>query len=440
MAPKVCPNIIECESLLELERTLIIVQERLSLPESEETWDSIAHAIIHLAALSKGNAVFVTRARTCITTIIEHTHSPTILSYLADAVKDKSASLRLAAADGVLACLNSFNPPDLEKEQRAREVEDIIRAIATDASADVRKAARRIFEAYKVLLPTRVESFTEPLTPTIKKYLDITPKVVPATKQPASRPTSSQSLHSVPVAARSKPLHPPKKVAPARMQRSAPSSSQSTSLRNGPSRATCAPSSRPQASSSVHVDITQSDRPFGGPLRVSKTQSTLQSGVEKAPSTRAGPIRPVMVMGTKTAAGEDLADSKGRVVGGARRVLLVAPPVEPSGPKDESEKTRADGADHLTRVRTISVSRSEGALSQSRSTTGLSRPKMAEKRIAGKDMKPAWGRGASSKLGAVSKPDFHKKIIPPKDHIPEEPPVAVQEVDTIAAVIPPPQP
>ena len=57
----------------------------------------------------------------------------------------------------MLLCLKSFNPPDLEKESRAKEIEATIRATAVDANADVRKVARKIFDAYKILLPRRVQ-------------------------------------------------------------------------------------------------------------------------------------------------------------------------------------------------------------------------------------------------------------------------------------------
>jgi hypothetical protein len=53
--------------------------------------------------------------------------------------------------------MNCFNPPDLEKETRARDIETIIRIAARDAHADVRKVSRKLFEAYKLLLPSRVE-------------------------------------------------------------------------------------------------------------------------------------------------------------------------------------------------------------------------------------------------------------------------------------------
>ena len=79
-----------------------------------------------------------------------------IIHYAAESVKDKSVSLRLAAAETLMLCMKSFNPPDLEKESRAREIEAVIRSTAVDASADVRKVSKKIFEAYKILLPNRL--------------------------------------------------------------------------------------------------------------------------------------------------------------------------------------------------------------------------------------------------------------------------------------------
>jgi len=72
-------------------------------------------------------------------------------------VSDKSLSLRLIATELVLACMNCFNPPDLETVQRAEDIEGVIRTTATDASAEVRKCSRNVFEAYKILLPGRLD-------------------------------------------------------------------------------------------------------------------------------------------------------------------------------------------------------------------------------------------------------------------------------------------
>ncbi|EGO00202.1 hypothetical protein SERLA73DRAFT_26207, partial [Serpula lacrymans var. lacrymans S7.3] len=106
---------------------------------------------------TRANKVFTTRARSCILITIESTQLPSILPYLAESLGSKSVSLRLAAAESVLGCLNCFNPPDLEKESRARLVEEVIRATAKDASADVRKISKKVFEAYKTLMPSRVD-------------------------------------------------------------------------------------------------------------------------------------------------------------------------------------------------------------------------------------------------------------------------------------------
>ncbi|RDB24796.1 Protein stu1 [Hypsizygus marmoreus] len=126
-----------------------------------------------LSLCSRTNKVVITRARACMTVIIESTQLPSILPLFLQSIKDKSASLRLAAAEGTLTCMNCFNPPDLEKEARARDIEAILRSTARDAQADIRLVGRKIFEAYKLLFPSRVEGFTAPLTPTMKKYLDI---------------------------------------------------------------------------------------------------------------------------------------------------------------------------------------------------------------------------------------------------------------------------
>ncbi|KAJ3555061.1 hypothetical protein NM688_g2782 [Phlebia brevispora] len=155
-----------------------------------------------LTLCSRTNKVFVSRARACLITIIESTQSPLILSYLCRSMKDKSMTLRLTAAECALICLNSFNPPDLQKEARSREVELLIKCAATDANADIRKYGRKMYDAYKVLLPERVDSFTAPLTPTIRKYLNVVhkqkshhPQSNPSSRS-SSRPTSSLSMRS----------------------------------------------------------------------------------------------------------------------------------------------------------------------------------------------------------------------------------------------------
>ncbi|KAF7362026.1 TOG domain-containing protein [Mycena venus] len=154
-----------------------------------------------LALSSRTSKVTVARARTCIHTVIDATHLPSILSYLLHDVTDKSVSLRLTVVESALACMNCFNPPDLEKDVRAKEIEAIIRATARDANADIRKVSRKVFEAYKLLLPNRLEAFTAPLTPTTRKYLDVQkiadqpkPSYLPPPAKPALLSSSTSTM------------------------------------------------------------------------------------------------------------------------------------------------------------------------------------------------------------------------------------------------------
>jgi hypothetical protein len=55
-----------------------------------------------------------------------------------------------------LSCLKL---PIIENVSRACLLEEIIKMAARDASAEVRRAGTRIFEAYEVLSPGRVERY-----------------------------------------------------------------------------------------------------------------------------------------------------------------------------------------------------------------------------------------------------------------------------------------
>ena len=119
----------------------------------------IPHFVPALLTLaSRSNKVFIARAKATLMAVVEHCQSPLILPQLRHSINDKSASLRLTAIDLTVACLNCFNPPDLEAPNRAEDIEAIIRATARDANADVRKSSRKAFEAYKILFPSRVAS------------------------------------------------------------------------------------------------------------------------------------------------------------------------------------------------------------------------------------------------------------------------------------------
>ncbi|KAH8093222.1 clasp N terminal-domain-containing protein [Cristinia sonorae] len=363
-----------------------------------KTFDNIVPLYIPtlLTLCSRSNKVFISRSKACVIVIIEATQAPTILSYLAEAVKDKSLSLRLSAAEGGLACLNSFNPPDLEKEARAREVEAMIKATATDPSADVRKVSRQLFEAYRILLPHRVDAFTAPLTPTARKYLEIRSRAPSVQSNASSRPNSASSTNSLAVpqlAVRPKSamsrsattLFPTASgsnpdVVPARARtlstmngpglkrsESAPSTSQSTSatataaapLRPvvGPSRPPPVPPvpqrgpTRPTCSRDMPPPATIPIRPQRPAARPTSSSPEPNPFVPADPNTAAlrssgGPLRPTT---GPSRVPQDIVE-KQRVMGGARRVLLPMPePPQPAAisvPSASESKKSSSIASH----------------------------------------------------------------------------------------------
>ncbi|KAG2150616.1 clasp N terminal-domain-containing protein [Suillus clintonianus] len=293
-----------------------------------------------LGLCGRTNKVFTSRAKACILAVIENTQLPSILPYLAESLNQKSAFLRSVAAEGVLACLNCFNPPDIEKDTRARLIEDVIKLTARDASADVRRAGKMIFEAYKALLPDRVESFIAPLTPVIKKYLDVQGTVAsrltsqahsrgPAptgrvTSRPIgslqaqktsshSRTTSTQSATVVGVSGKhaERPTRPPSSEPPQEVP--------AARLRVVSNRAT---SSSAIAGPSVREMSRQGalrPPPETGPSTMQSTNRREDIPRPPFPTTQ-GPQR----IGTVLMKSHD---EKPRVVGGARRILIPAAPL-----------------------------------------------------------------------------------------------------------------
>ena len=112
-----------------------------------------------LSQCMRSNKVFSARGKACVIEIIGSTRLPGILTYLLNSVKDKSVIMRLAAAEAALACLNTCDPEELVKGVRQGEIESIIKATIQDASSDIRKTSRKMFEAYTILNPDRIDTY-----------------------------------------------------------------------------------------------------------------------------------------------------------------------------------------------------------------------------------------------------------------------------------------
>ncbi|CAE6434260.1 unnamed protein product [Rhizoctonia solani] len=161
--------------------------------------------------LGRTNKVFVSRATAALRAIIYHCPHPRILVELRVVINEKSASLRVIVASAVLQCMTEWDWSIPSFAAKAGDIETVIRALGTDSNVDARKIARQIFDQYKQVFPDRVESFLEPLTPVIKRYLDIKAKPsqdkgAPAPRKQAPVP-APQFKAAVPAPAPTLPTH-----------------------------------------------------------------------------------------------------------------------------------------------------------------------------------------------------------------------------------------
>ncbi|KII86620.1 hypothetical protein PLICRDRAFT_699931 [Plicaturopsis crispa FD-325 SS-3] len=372
-----------------------------------------------LGLCTRSNKVFLKRANACLLAVIEGTQLPSIIPYLLESVKDKSATLRLAATEGVLVCLNCYNPPDLEKEARAREVESIIRTTARDANVDVRKASRKVFEAYKILLPGRVNDFISPLTPITKKYLDIKGPTAPSntTTRPGishtrstpaelnlrplltaaastvhipshTRSASSSALNTVktthpePAKSTRRDMPPPDIIpvrpapAPASRPPSRPVSQASSRSGDGPIR--------PRSAADAvlpHVQAAQPPRlnqsAGAPPLRRPPVRPPQQ---QDSAAARSGPIRPPG--GFRQAAKPEAGAAPQRVTGGARRVPRPPTPEEPvaAAPAKRARPAQPEPAQRSTTAMEEPTAKRARTISRpARPTVAASNPEVSHK-------------------------------------------------------------
>ncbi|SPC63960.1 uncharacterized protein UHOD_03719 [Ustilago sp. UG-2017b] len=122
-----------------------------------------------LLICARTNKVAVKRAEKSLHFVVKHCRPTSVIAYLKEAIKDKGQGLRAVAARTLLLVLEVT-----EKEKLGRRVGDVeacVKSGATDSNPEVRKLAKRLFELYVEIWPERVEVFTKPLTPTIRRYL-----------------------------------------------------------------------------------------------------------------------------------------------------------------------------------------------------------------------------------------------------------------------------
>ncbi|CAE6448831.1 unnamed protein product [Rhizoctonia solani] len=246
--------------------------------------------------LGRTNKVFVSRATAGLRSIISHCPHPRILVELRVMANDKSAPLRVLVAGAVLQCMSEWDWSVPALAAKAGDIETVIRALGTDSNVDARKIARQIFDQYKQTFPDRVESFLEPLTPVIKRYLDIKAKPSqdkggPAPRKQAPVP-APQFKPTVPVP---EPTLPAQEV-PGQVleEQPRPKMTRVGMGRPGPSRAPIADSQSARAPPApTHPRIVS------GPERIMTTQPAREYAPDAHVS--AGPMRAAIAPSTSCA-------------------------------------------------------------------------------------------------------------------------------------------
>ncbi|CAE6539812.1 unnamed protein product [Rhizoctonia solani] len=250
--------------------------------------------------LARTNKVFVTRATAALRAIIANCPHSRILVELRVMVNDKSASLRVLVAGAVLQCMTEWDWSIPSLAAKAGDIETVLRSLGRDSNVDARKIARQIFEHYKQSFPDRVESFLEPLTPVIKRYLDI--KVKPAQEKPGPAPRKQAP---VPAPQFKVAVPPPVSTLPTQAvsdhiieEQPRPKMTRVGMGRPGPSRAPVVDSHPPAPVPAPAPPIATHSRIVSGPERI-MTQPPREHALDvHAP---AGPMRAAIASSTTSA-------------------------------------------------------------------------------------------------------------------------------------------
>lgn len=119
-----------------------------------------------LKVLERPNKVFVARGQACLAAVVENCHVPTIVPYLREAVKEKSQSLRLGAAEATVLLLEHWdkglldvreNSGSIRRRGNVEDIEIIMKDTARDANPGVRQVGRKIYDLYAELWPERMD-------------------------------------------------------------------------------------------------------------------------------------------------------------------------------------------------------------------------------------------------------------------------------------------
>ncbi|WVQ99840.1 hypothetical protein IAU59_006983 [Kwoniella sp. CBS 9459] len=122
--------------------------------------------------LGRPNKVFLKRAEKCLLTIITHCQIPTILLELRRGLDDTAATCRKGCSIGIERTIIEW-PSEIWTEKAMTIVEESVKKMATDKDPEVRQTGKRVWALFMDVWPERVEGFSAPLTPTVRRYLGV---------------------------------------------------------------------------------------------------------------------------------------------------------------------------------------------------------------------------------------------------------------------------
>ena len=138
-------------------------------PRLDKHFEPLLHVFIPTALqlCSRTNKLYITRTRNLLDIISSRTSLTCIVPYLRESCEDKSVTQRAAGIDFILQSLHKFNPPDLLKY--VESVESSICCTARDKDPGIRSTCRKVFDAYKLLWPERLERYVAYLITIFKR-------------------------------------------------------------------------------------------------------------------------------------------------------------------------------------------------------------------------------------------------------------------------------
>ncbi|KAJ9101103.1 hypothetical protein QFC21_003321 [Naganishia friedmannii] len=145
--------------------------------------------------LARPNKVYLRRAEKCLLTIVAHCPLPSLITLIRFGTQDKNEACRRSCGGALERILREWDR-ELIGNKGLVELEVAMKRMATEKDAEVRKIGKRMWENYAAKWPERIEEFTAPLTPTIKKYLDIS----------QTKSTTSRTLFNAPAVRVKHPL------------------------------------------------------------------------------------------------------------------------------------------------------------------------------------------------------------------------------------------